>query len=59
MVEERDCLRWRLYEVGERDESAFSRLLQRLSGIDMHGTDAYPACEWLPRPRHVIGRAGR
>ena len=41
VVEERDGLRWRMYEVGGRDESAFSRLLDRLPGADRYETDAY------------------
>ena len=47
-----------MYEVGGRDESAFSRLLDRLPGADRHETDAYPVYEWLPRDRHVIGKGG-
>ena len=38
------------YEVGGRDESAFSRLLERLLGSDMYETDAYLVYEWLPPP---------
>ena len=34
VVEERDVLRGRMYEVGGRDESAFLRLLDRLPGAD-------------------------
>ena len=41
VAEERDGLRWRMYEVGGRDESAFSRLLDRLPGADKYETDAY------------------
>ena len=58
MVEERDGVRWRMYEVGGRDVSAFSRLLDRLPGADRYETDAYPVYEWLPRDRHVIGKGG-
>ena len=58
VVEERDGVRWRMYEVGGRDLSAFSRLLDRLPGADMYETDAYPVYEWLPRDRHVIGKGG-
>ena len=54
----RDCLRWRLYEVEERDESAFSRLLDRLLDADRYETDAYGVYEWLTRDRHVIGKGG-
>ena len=53
-----DGLRWRMYEVGGRDESAFSRLLDRLPGADRYETDAYEVYEWLPRDRHVIGKGG-
>ena len=43
------------------DESAFSRLLDRLAGADRYETDAYWVCEWLSRDRHVmhvIGKGG-
>ena len=58
VVEEMDGIRWRMYEVGGRDESAFSRLLDRLPGADRYETDAYPVYGWLPRDRHVIGKGG-
>ena len=58
VVEERDGVRWRMYEVGGRDLSAFSRLLDRLPGADRYETDAYPVYEWLPRDRHVVGKGG-
>ena len=58
VVEERGGVRWQMYEVGVRDESAFSRLLDRLPGADRYETDAYPVYEWLPRDRHVIGKGG-
>ena len=58
MVEERDGVRWRMYEVGGRDLSAFSRLLDRLPGADRYETDAYPVYEWLPLDRHVVGKGG-
>ena len=47
-----------MYEVCGRDESAFSRLLDRLPRADMYETDAYPVYEWLPRDRHMIGKGG-
>ena len=58
MVEEPDGVRWRMYEVDGRDESAFSRLSDRLPGVDRYETDAYPAYEWLHRDRHAIGKGG-
>ena len=45
VVEERDGVRWRMYEVGDRDLSAFSRLLDRLPGADRYETDAYGVYE--------------
>ena len=56
MVEDRDGVHWRLYEVGGRDVAAFSRLLDRLPGADMYETDAYLVYEWLPRDRHIVGK---
>ena len=44
--------------MGDRDLSAFSRLLDRLPGADRYETDAYPVYEWLHRDRHVIGKGG-
>ena len=58
VVEERDSVRWRMYQVGGRDESAFSRLLDRLPSADRYATDAYPVYEWLPRDRHIAGKGG-
>ena len=58
MVEEQDGLRWQMYEVGGKGESAFSRLLDRLPDADRDETDAYPVYEWLPRDRHVVGKGG-
>ena len=58
VVEERDGVRWQTHEVGGRNVSAFSRLLDRLPGVDMYETDAYPVYEWLPRDRHAIGKGG-
>ena len=58
VAEERDGVRWRMYEVGDRDLSAFSRLLDRLPSADRYETDAYGVYEWLPRDRHVVGKGG-
>ncbi len=58
VVEERDGIRWRMYEVGDRDLSAFSRLLDRLPDADRYETDAYGVYEWLPRDRRVVGKGG-
>ena len=47
----------RAYEVGDRDESAFSRLLDRLKGAEMYEADDYPVygVGELLRDRHMIG----
>ena len=58
VVEERDGVRWRMHEVGSRDVSAFSRLLDRLPSADRYEIDAYPVYERLPRDRHAIGKGG-
>ena len=58
VVEERDGVRWWMYEMGGRDESAFSRLLDRLLDADRYEMVAYPVYEWLIRDRHVIGKGG-
>ena len=58
VVEEPDGVRRRMYEVGGRDVSAFSRLLDRLPGADKYETDAYSVYEWLPRDKHAIGKGG-
>ena len=45
-------------QIGGRDLSAFSRLLDRLPGAERYETAAYPVYEWLPRDRHAIGTGG-
>ena len=58
-MEERDSVRWQMYEMGgRRDELAFSHLLNRLPGTDMYETDAYPMYEGMPRDRHIVGQGG-
>ena len=57
-VEERDCLLWRMYKVGGRNESAFPRLLDRLPGSDKRQPDAHRVAEWLPRDRRIVGKGG-
>ena len=51
-------VRWRIFGARGRDESAFSRLLDRLPRADRYEADAYPVYEWLPGDRHVIGKGG-
>ena len=58
MVKEIDGIRWQMYEVGGRDESAFSRLLEQMPDADRYETDAYGVYQWLPCDRHVIGKGG-
>lgn len=55
VVEELDGIRRLMYEVGGRDESAFSCLLDRLPGADRYETDAYQYTVAAVR-RHVIGK---
>ncbi len=58
VVKEPNGVRWRMYEVGRKGESALSRLLGRLPGADRYETGAYPVYEWLPRGRRAIGTGG-
>ena len=58
VVKERDGVRWQMYEVGGKDESEFSRLLDRLPGADRYETAAYPMYWGLPQDKHVIDKGG-
>ncbi len=58
VVEESDGRRWVDFEVGDRGEKPFLRLLERLPDARIYETDAYHVYEWLPTNRHKVGKYG-
>ncbi len=58
VVEESDGRRWVDFEVGDRGEKPFLRLLERLPDARIYETDAYRVYEWLPTNRHKVGKYG-
>ena len=58
VVEERDGGRWMDFEVGDRDEATFTRLLDRLPDAERYETDAYGVYGALPVDKHVVGKYG-
>ena len=45
-------------ELDGSNESAFSRLLERLPGANRYEAYVYRVYGWLPRDRHVVGKSG-
>ena len=58
VVEERDGSMWIDFEVGDRDEASFLRLLERLPDAQRYETDAYGVYGTLPVNKHVVGKYG-
>ena len=58
VVEEADGRRWGCFEVGDRSEETFSRLLERLPEALRYRSDGYAVYGLLPRNRHVPGKGG-
>lgn len=58
VVEEADGRRWGCFEVGDRSEETFSRLLERLPEASRYRSDDYVVYGLLPRGRHVPGKGG-
>ncbi len=56
VVEEEDGGRWVDFEVGDRSETTFLDLFDRLPEAQRYVSDAYRVYEWLPRNRHVAGK---
>ena len=56
MIQERDVSKWIDFEVGERDEAARRRLLERLPDAERYESDGYKVRKWLPHNKHVVGK---
>ena len=53
-----DNIRLRIFDAGDRDDSALPRLLEWLPKSDMRESgNAYRVYDWLPRDRHMIGKS--
>ncbi len=57
-MEESDGRRWVDFEVSDRREKPFVRLLERLPDAHIYETDAYDVHRWLPSNRHGVGKYG-
>lgn len=53
-----DGRRWGCFEVGDRSEETFSRLLEQLPEALRYRSDDYVVYGLLPRNRHVPGKGG-
>ena len=58
VVEEADGKRWGCFQVGDRSEETFSRLLGQLPEAGKYRSDEYVVYGLLPRNRHVPGKGG-
>ena len=56
VVEEPDGRRWVDFEVGDRSETTFLRLYDRLPEAEGYRSDHYPVYQWLPADRHRMGK---
>ena len=58
VVEAANGSRWGCFEVGNRSEETFSRLLAQLPEAVRYRSDDYVVYGLLPRNRHVPGKGG-
>ena len=59
VVAEADGSRWRDFEVGDRSETPFLRLYERLPEAELYRSDAYQVyAGWFPADRHEVGKGG-
>ena len=58
VVEEADGRCWGCFEVGDRSEETFSRMLTQLPEAGRYRSDDYVVYGLLPRNRHVAGKGG-
>ena len=58
VVEEADGRRWSCFEVGDRSEETFSKLLSQLPEARRYRSDDYVVYGLLPCNRHVVGKGG-
>ena len=58
VIAEADGSRWVDFELGDRSETTFLRLLARLPETLQYRSDHYGVYGWLPQNRHVPGKGG-
>ena len=58
MIEECDGSRWIDFEVGDRIEATFLRLLDRLLDSECYEPDAYGVYGCLPVNKRKVGKGG-
>ena len=58
VVAEKDGRRWVDFEVGDRSESTFLRLYDRLPEAAVYCSDRYAVYRWFPQDRHWAGKGG-
>ena len=56
VIAEPDGRRWVDFEVGDRSETTFLRLYDRLPEAEFCRSDAYTVYDWLPANRHLVGK---
>ena len=58
MVVEADEKRWGCFEVGDRSEETFAKLLLQLPDAGRYRSDDYVVCGLPPQDRHAPGKGG-
>ena len=58
VIAEADGRRWVDFEIGDRSETTFLRLLARLPETVEYRSDYYSVYGWLPPKRHTAGKGG-
>ncbi len=59
MAPEADGRHWVDFEAGDRSETPFLRVYERLPDAELYRSDAHPVYRaWLPPERHTVGRGG-
>jgi IS1 family transposase len=59
VIERKDGSRGVFFEVGDRSEETFLRLMDRLPPAESYHTDGYEVYEWLPRHQHIRRKFGK
>ena len=57
-IAEADGRRWVDFELGDRSETTFLRLLARLPATGQYRSDHYAVYGWLPPQQHKAGKGG-
>lgn len=59
VAEREDGSRCVFFEVGDRSEATFLRLVERLPLAETYHTDGYAVYGWFPRHQHIRGKFGK